>query len=316
MKTTKCLCLAAAALTLTACSNDDENLNGGPVAAQVTAGIGRVQTRASGTTWDSGDAIGISTTSQSQTSYVNMKYTTGGDGNFTHAAELGGEASGIFFQDADETVTFCAYYPYDEDSNEGSRPGEEGIITDVTTTDQTRQSTFDFLFATGATASKSQPTVSFNNTVKENTSFTHRMSRLVLNFIAGPDVNLADLSKYTLSGLSMTGSFDTATGTAYATGAASDLTMDATGITSSSLILFPQTVTEATLKVVLGGQNYTAALTFPKANAVQGLESGYSYIYNVTIGDNSENTRSAGTSGCEVRLVEVQDMNERTRQSQ
>ena len=64
MKTTikkKYLIFAAAALTLTACSNDDENLNGGPVAAQVTAGIGGVQTRASGTTWDSGDAIGIST---------------------------------------------------------------------------------------------------------------------------------------------------------------------------------------------------------------------------------------------------------------
>ena len=286
MKTTikkKYLIFAAAALTLTACSNDDENLNGGPVAAQVTAGIGRVQTRASGTTWDSGDAIGISTTSQSQTSYVNMKYTTSGDGNFTHAAELGGEDSGMFFQDADETVTFCAYYPYDEDSNEGSRPGEEGIITDVTTTDQTKQSTFDFLFATGATASKSSPTVSFNNTVKENTSFTHRMSRLALNFIAGPDVKLADLSEYTLSGLSMTGSFNTATGEVKATDTASDLTMDATGITSSSLILFPQAVTDATLKVVLGGQNYTATLTFPKANAVQGLESGYSYKYNVTI---------------------------------
>ena len=278
MKTTKCLFLAAAALTLTACSNDDENLNGGPVAAQVTAGIGGVQTRASGTTWDSGDAIGISTIGSTLTSYANMKYTTSGDGNFTHAADLGGEDSGMFFQDADETVTFRAYYPF-----YGNEYTDAGTISDVTTDDQTMQSTFDFLFATGATASKSSPTVSFNNTVKENTSFTHRMSRLVLNFIAGPDVNLADLSKYTLSGLSMTGSFDTATGEAKATGTASDLTMDATGITSSSLILFPQAVTEATLKVVLGGQNYTATLTFPKANAVQGLESGYSYKYNVTI---------------------------------
>ena len=46
MKTTmknKYLLFAAAALTLTACSNDDENLNGGPVAAQVTAGIGGVR---------------------------------------------------------------------------------------------------------------------------------------------------------------------------------------------------------------------------------------------------------------------------------
>ena len=209
MKTTKCLFLAAAALTLAACSNDDENLNGGPVAAQVTAGIGGV---ASGTVWENGDAIGISTIGSTLTSYANMKYTTSGDGNFTHAAELGGEDSGMLFQDADETVTFRAYYPF-----HGNEYIDAGTISDVTTDDQTKQSTFDFLFATGATASKSQPTVSFNNTVKENTSFTHRMSRLVLNFIAGPDVNLADLSKYTLSGLSMTGSFNTATGEAKAT---------------------------------------------------------------------------------------------------
>ena len=146
MKTTKCLFLAAAALTLTACSNDDENLNGGPVAAQVTAGIGGVQTRASGTTWDSGDAIGISTIGSTLTLYANMKYTTSGDGNFTHAADLGGEDSGMFFQDADETVTFCAYYPF-----HGNEYTDAGTISDVTTDDQTMQSTFDFLFATGAT---------------------------------------------------------------------------------------------------------------------------------------------------------------------
>ena len=269
MKTTikkKYLIFAAAALTLTACSNDDENLNGGPVAAQVTAGIGRVQTRASGTAWENGDAIGISTTSQSQTSYVNMKYTTGGDGNFTHAAELGGEASGIFFQDADETVTFCAYYPYDEDSNEESLPGEEGIITDVTTTDQTKQSTFDFLFATGATASKSSPTVSFNNTVKENTSFTHRMTK----------------GTYFLSGIKHSGTFNTQDGKATATG---DPTTDwkitaantGTGDKSTySMILYPQDVASLTFKATINGQDYTCELT-------PALAAATSYTYNITV---------------------------------
>ena len=117
-----------------------------------------------------------------------MKYTTSGDGNFTHAADLGGEASGIFFQDADETVTFRAYYPF-----HGNEYTDAGTISDVTTDDQTKQSTFDFLFATGATASKSQPTVSFNNTVKENTSFTHRMTRLVLNITTDANAGLQAL---------------------------------------------------------------------------------------------------------------------------
>ena len=289
MKTTikkKYLIFAAAALTLTACSNDDENLNGGPVAAQVTAGIGRVQTRASGTTWDSGDAIGISTTSQSQTSYVNMKYTTVGDGNFTHAAELGGEDSGMFFQDADETVTFCAYYPYDEDSNEESLPGEEGIITDVTTTDQTKQSSFDFLFATGATASKSQPTVSFNNTVKENTSFTHRMSRLVLNITtdANAGFTASDVAKgtYFLSGIKHSSTFDTQDGTAAATGDPTPdwkITAANTGIDNEvtySMILYPQSVTSLTFKATINGQDYTCELT-------PALAAATSYTYNITV---------------------------------
>ena len=289
MKTTmknKYLLFAAAALTLTACSNDDENLNGGPVAAQVTAGIGGVQTRASGTVWDNGDAIGISTTSQSQTSYVNMKYTTVGDGNFTHAAELGGEDSGMFFQDADETVTFCAYYPYDEDSNEESLPGEEGIITDVTTTDQTKQSSFDFLFATGATASKSSPTVSFSNMVKENTGFTHRMSRLVLNITTDANAGFAasDVAKgtYFLSGIKHSGTFDTQNGTATATGEPTpdwQITAANTGTgdkSTYSMILYPQQNASLTFKATINGQDYTCVLT-------PALAAATSYTYNITV---------------------------------
>lgn len=289
MKTTikkKYLIFAAAALTLAACSNDDENLNGGPVAAQVTAGIGGVQTRASGKTWDSGDAIGISTIGSTLTSYANMKYTTSGNGNFTHAADLGGEASGIFFQDADETVTFCAYYPYDEDSNEESLPGEEGIITDVTTTDQTKQSTFDFLFATEATASKSQPTVSFNNTVKENTSFTHRMTRLVLNITtdANAGFTASDVAQgtYSLSGIKHSGTFNTQNGTAIATGDPTPdwkITAANTGAGDEftySMILYPQNVASLTFKATINGQDYTCELT-------PALAAATSYTYNITV---------------------------------
>ena len=48
MKTTikkKYLIFAAAALTLAACSNDDENLNGGPVELRLSSSL-EVQTRA------------------------------------------------------------------------------------------------------------------------------------------------------------------------------------------------------------------------------------------------------------------------------
>lgn len=284
MKTTikkKYLLFAAAALTLAACSNDDENLNGGPVAAQVTAGIGGVQTRASGTVWENGDVIGISTIGSTLTSYANMKYTTSGDGNFTHAADLGGEDSGMFFQDTDETVTFRAYYPF-----HGNEYTDAGTISDVATNDQTKQSTFDFLFATGATASKSSPTVSFNNTVKENTSFTHRMTRLVLNITTDTDAgftasNVAQGS-YFLSGIKHSGTFDTQNGTAIATGNPTTdwkITAANTGTGDEftySMIFYPQQNASLTFKATINGQDYTCKLT-------PALAAATSYTYNITV---------------------------------
>ena len=253
-------------LMLTACSNEDmtDNLLQEPVEARVSASIGSMATRAYDTTWENGDAIGIIGGGYTDIRYVHS------NGSWTVD-----DASGpIFFQTPDK-VNFTAYYPQGAETADITiTAGQQSTVPDEQT-GFTPQSQIDFLYGTGTGGVSTDCKIDF--------SFTHRMSRLVLNFIAGSDVDLADLSEYTLSGLSMTGSFNTATGDAKATDTASDLTMDATGITSSSLILFPQAVTEATLKVVLGGQNYTATLTFPKANAVQGLESGYSYTYNVTI---------------------------------
>ena len=253
-------------LMLTACSNEDmaDNLLKEPVEARVSASIGSMATRASGTQWDNGDAIGIT-----GGIYTDIRYVySNGSWTADDAAEP------ILFQTPDE-VDFTAYYPQGAETADITiTAGQQSTMPDEQT-GFTPQSQIDFLYGTGTGGVSTDCKIDF--------SFTHRMSRLVLNFIAGSDVDLADLSEYTLSDLSMTGSFDTATGEAKATDTASDLTMDATGITSSSLILFPQAVTEATLKVVLGGQNYTATLTFPQANAVQGLESGYSYKYNVTI---------------------------------
>ncbi len=262
-------------LMLTACSNEDMtgNLLQEPVEARVSASIGSMATRAYDTTWENGDAIGIIGGGYTDIRYVHH--------NGLWAVE---DASGpILFQTPDD-VDFTAYYPQGAET------------TDVTIGANTAQRKIDFLYGTGTGGVRTDGVVDF--------SFSHRMSRLVLNFIAGPGVDLADLSGYTLSGLSMTGSFDTATGTAYATGAASDLTMDATGITSSSLILFPQEGYEATLKVALGGQTFTATLNLPMADVMNGLESGYSYSYNVTIKKEGLSITQAGIEPWENAQVE------------
>ena len=75
---TRLLTFAALALALAACTNDNENLNDGPVAAKFTAAIGdnvTATTRVSGTDgdqWDDDDRIGITCTGGS--SYNNVPY--------------------------------------------------------------------------------------------------------------------------------------------------------------------------------------------------------------------------------------------------
>lgn len=283
----KHIAISLLACALTACNHNDENWNidNSPVEARISANIESLATRAAGTAWTDGDAIGVTGTSGSQL-YDNVQYvysaTTQPD--FT----LASGASSIYFQNTDD-VTFTAYYPYAGSVSTANASISKTIsaadqsTTSDTETGFTPQSQIDYLYGTG--------TGGVNTNGEVNFTFNHKMSQLVLNFIAGDDVNLNDLANYMLQGLKMQGTFDTSDGeaSADAEAQAADLTInaeagyyDATNHTST-LILFPQAAASATLRVSLDGQTYTATLNFPTASAVQGLESGYSYTYNVTV---------------------------------
>ena len=99
---TRLFTFAVLGIALAACTNDEENLNDGPVAAQFTAAIGdnvTATTRVSGTEgtkWDEDDCIGITGGS----SYSNVPYVTEGNGNFNPASD-----DIIYFDNTDE-VTF------------------------------------------------------------------------------------------------------------------------------------------------------------------------------------------------------------------
>lgn len=254
--------LAGSMLTfaLASCSNDELTSPSydGPVAAQVTAGINGVLTRAADAAWDEKDAIGISCNSMN-TNYDNMKYvTTDGDGTFTHD---GGVASGIFFQGT-EAVTFSAYYPFT-----GTDGNVAGTIADVTTEDQTQQKTFDYLYATDATTTYASPTISF----KDDAIFKHKMSRLILKITTSDadGFNAGDVTKgtYSISGIKHGGTFDTTNGTAEATGDATNdwqitaTSQDAANLRTYSMILYPQDTPTLTFKVKIGGQAYTTDIT-------------------------------------------------------
>ena len=266
---TRFFTLVALALALVACNNDNENLNGDPVAAQFTANIAPA-TRASGTTWTAGDRIGITDIGY-DSQYGNVPFILK-NGKFEAEGKV------IYIEDT-KAHTFRAYYPYN------AAGGILAATTDATA--QQNQSAIDFLFATGATGDKKSPVVSFTDKTGkggEDNSFHHRMSRITLTFEAGDGVDFSVVKpeRYTLDGLLLTGTFNTADGIATADNGAQtgELAMNlADGNLTSSIILFPQTVASLPLVVNYKSQEYHATLTVPDG----ALLAGNNYTYTVKL---------------------------------
>ena len=278
---TKLFVLTTLGITLSACTNDNDEMIDGQVAAVINADISNsVLTRASGTAWAERDEIGIS---ESRFGYTNVPYRWE-SGKFTPAGTI------IFFQDDDPT-TFSAYYPYDADG------GTLTATTDATA--QQNQPAIDFLYATGATASTHNPEVNFTDDTDAggtDCSFHHCMSQITLTFKEGSGVDFSTIQPtgYTLSGLMLTGSFDTTTGTAEtdANAQTADLTMELDGVLTSSVILFPQSTTSIELSVNYNSQLYTATLTIPDG----ALKAGNNYTYTVTVRNKDLSVSSATIS--------------------
>ena len=272
-----------AAMLAAGCSEENNEPSGNASnAAIVTASIGKtdnvVSSRAANTVWDVDDCIGISTSSvNGKTNYVNIRYKTNGS-VFSPVPGAAGEDNTIYFQDKSPT-TFTAYYPY-EGAN-GTKPGSDGIITkSLTVADQSPENlpAIDYLWAQ-QTAQSSNPKVDFR--------FSHRMSRLILNFKAGAGTALPNGLTYTLTQLATEGTFDTSTGEAKATGTVSKLENLPTATIGRQItgiaILLPQAVSSMHLQLKLGDNTFGAALTFPAGTAGEALAPSTSYTFNVTV---------------------------------
>lgn len=262
---TRFFAFAALALTLAACNNDNEILNNdGPVAAKFIADITpATRVNSEGTDWTEGDRIGVTGASFTNVPYKreNGKFVTDG--------------TVIYFDDT-ETKTFNAYYPYQ---------AEGGTVTVNTAAD--KQGTgIDFLFASGATGNTHNPTVSFTG----DHAFHHCMSLIKFTFKAGDGLifNGMEPASYTLGGLKLEGTFDTATGTTAVTAAAeSPITMQLGGATTSQVIILPQEVNSSLeLKVSFNGLNYTTTLPNPSKPEANQFSAGYAYTYNITLNNN------------------------------
>ena len=247
--------------------------------ALIVASIENTETRASGTSWDADDRIGISTVPGTKTVYSNVPYKWDG-------SKFNPESETIYFQSA-EDVTFNAYCPY-------SAAG--GILT--ATTDAAAQKdlpAIDFLYASGATAGMSSPVVQFIG----DKAFRHRMSQISLTFVEGDDMEFTGkLEFYTLGGLVLKGEFDSETGIAQAQAGETpaDLSIALENVTvankkysAAPVILFPQDVTggKIAMKVHVDGVEYATELILPDADGDgvkdTALKSGYNYTFTIRV---------------------------------
>ena len=292
MKKFRFLYIAAAALLFAACANEEDGIgNSGPVAATVKADIVKNVTRATtDDTWSKNDAIGVYVTSPGYTIGDNVKYTTTGDGNFT-------SDNPIYFADARETVIFNAYYPYQENMD------GNGIVDNwnMAEVKEGEPCPADFLFATGATATKSSPQVQFTG----DNQFKHCMSMIRLTFKAGKgiDANNANLkNNLKLKGIYKTGSINTQTGEVTISGDRGIYESDVdnkslkNGVTCE-FIVFPQSLDnnkmDIELEVADNGtiNTYTTSLPSSTNNEFKG---GYLYTYTISINNTGVVIENAG----------------------
>lgn len=198
MKISRILIIFLSFSLLIACSKDTEieNPNNTPKAVKFQSTISGLQTKATGSTWENQDEIGVfmkkAGQSLSATMVVdnvsNKRYETiSGNGVFT---PLSGNS--IYYPSNGSFVDFVAYHPYK------STLSDLNIPVDVT--NQSSQSAIDLLYSNNATnLNKDVPTASL--------AFSHQLSKMVFNVTAGTGVSSLNGLTITISGMKTKGTF-------------------------------------------------------------------------------------------------------------
>lgn len=259
-------------LLLNACDTEKDSLenpldNGNQVKFQATIGAAS-STRASGTEWDAGDAIGVYALNEGATlpegvydGKENIKYTTPGNGTFTAATTVG-----ISFPETGGALDFVAYYPY--------QATIDGYTYNINVTNQSNSAAIDLLYSNNAKGKTKE-----NQPV--NLEFKHMLSMLVLNIAVGDGVASLDGLTVSITDLKTDGTFNLADGT-ITTGSTSATITPAGAVTGTNgtvaAILVPgQNLNSSKITFSLAGQVYEWI-----PNSVT-LESGKRYTYSLQL---------------------------------
>jgi hypothetical protein len=270
--------LAMGAAAFSSCSKGSgETTNRNlPADVRFTGGIGLgPATRAAGTAWAANDAIGIFMvehgTATVSDGVANRRYTTPAG---TSAFSSPVPADAIKFPtDPTAAVDFIAYYPHAD----GQALGTPVAVTVSTSQTTANQPGYDWLWAS-VDNSGAGYTNAFTGVVAF--SFTHRLSKIVLNVTADPAIGALTGLTVKAKQLNTSGSINLATGEVSAPATPADIGMRVvTDGSAYDAIIIPATYAAgaATLEFTLGAKTYTCdlpAMTYAPANE---------YAWNVNI---------------------------------
>lgn len=264
--------LAAAALSFTACSEQNEFDEYSANAVQLTATIEQPQTRLDA--WSGSEQVGVFMLDATKTgtdavlsTAKNVAYKTAADGSLS-------PVSAVLNYPGDKSVQFCAYYPYS-----ASLTGENYAINLGNSSVDA-----DLLYA------KTTEAVDASNKAAVALTFKHQLSMLTLKVQSAP----ASLDGATIAVTSKSKTtFNLATGT-LATPAADEATREMAMTTSASLatgklIVLPgKTVSAA--KITIAGKTYAVDASQIETAAGQDAQ------YNVTIAQDGTVTVKLATT--------------------
>ena len=259
------LCIA-----ICSCEGDtiDSNKLGKPL--QLKAEINGLTTRASNSSWDKDDAIGIYMLKSGQTLNSsalkkNAQYVTSGSSSF----EPTDETDQIIFPFNGSSVDLIGYYPY--------RKEITNFSYDVDLSNQSVQADIDLLYSTNAKGvSSGNPNV--------NMLFTHQLSKIVLNINHGTAFNLNDLSVI-ISNTATKASFDLVTGTLSSASALGDVELKINIAESivEAILLPTNNLSGMHLWFIIGEEFEVYKLSLSEALNINAFQKSTKYTYNVTL---------------------------------
>ncbi len=288
----KYLLFAAAALTLAACSNDDENLNGGPVELRLSSGIEvqevtRAATDIQNEAFDANEKIDVyineATAGTPSTDYPQpMVYTQATTGNSLNPPS--GEQP--YFPSSGSGVTIHAVYPSSSETftTGGYATDAESNTTFTIQTDQSENKNYKLSDLMYGQANNGNEVERTDQTIP--LFFTHLLSKVTVILKAGAGLVDADLdgAKVELLGVKPTTTITMASGTiGVAAGTETDIHVftATSSALSGSAIVVPQQLPVQFVRVSLAdGGVLTGTLN---DNTQPDLVTGNAYAYTITV---------------------------------